>query len=88
MYLFRRIAWRLQSLSEGDLSARARERAAQLAVHADLRLRPPQGFSEQTDAGTANDPKLGRDPRLPRVGAELTRKHKEMSSRPSARTGL
>src|SRR4051794_27612378 len=31
-YLFRRIAWRLQALSEGDLSTRARQRAAQLAA--------------------------------------------------------
>ena len=29
-YLFRRIAWRLQALSEGDLSERARVRAAEL----------------------------------------------------------
>lgn len=75
VYLFRRIAWRLQALSEADLSARARERAAQLAVDADLRLRPPHGFSRQIEAGTADDPKPGRDPRLPAVGAELTRKH-------------
>ena len=46
-YLFRRVAWRLQALSEGDLSARARERAAELAVDADLRLRPPCSFSQR-----------------------------------------
>jgi Protein of unknown function (DUF2924) len=30
-WLIRRIAWRLQALAEGDLSARARQRAAELA---------------------------------------------------------
>src|SRR3977135_4411718 len=43
-HLFRRIAWRLQALSEGDLSQRARERAGMLAVDVDLRLRPSRRF--------------------------------------------
>jgi Protein of unknown function (DUF2924) len=37
-WLIRRIAWRLQVLAEGDLSERVRQRAAQLAQDADLRL--------------------------------------------------
>ena len=36
-HLFRRIAWRLQALAEGDLSERARGRAHQIARDADLR---------------------------------------------------
>lgn len=36
-HLFRRIAWRLQALAEGDLSERARTRAHQIARDADLR---------------------------------------------------
>jgi hypothetical protein len=36
-YLFRRIAWRIQSLAEGDLSERSRRRAEVLAGDADLR---------------------------------------------------
>jgi DUF2924 family protein len=36
-WLVKRIAWRLQSLVEGDLSERA-QRAAELANDADLRL--------------------------------------------------
>jgi hypothetical protein len=75
-YLFRRIAWRLQALNEGDLSARARERAAQLAVDADLRLRPPGSFSKQIEAGQADQLPGRRDARLPRAGTELTRKYK------------
>jgi hypothetical protein len=42
-FLWRRIAWRLQALEEGDLSERARRRAMELAKDADLRIRPPKG---------------------------------------------
>jgi hypothetical protein len=42
-YLVRRIAWRLQARAEGDLSERARKRAAELADDADLRTRAPGG---------------------------------------------
>jgi hypothetical protein len=40
-HLFRRIAWRLQALAEGDLSERARARAQQIARDADLRMLAP-----------------------------------------------
>jgi hypothetical protein len=40
-HLFRSIASRLQALSEGDLSQRARDRARALAVDVDIRLRAP-----------------------------------------------
>ena len=36
-WLIKRIAWRMQALAEGDLSQRARQRAAELAT----RRRPP-----------------------------------------------
>ena len=42
VWLVKRIAWRLQALAEGDLSARAQRRAAELANDADLRLSPPK----------------------------------------------
>src|ERR1700734_1941287 len=61
-HLFRRIAWRLQALSEGDLSQRARDRAAILAVDVDLRLRAPRKFWREL----ATEPRGPvRDPRLP-----------------------
>jgi DUF2924 family protein len=41
-WLVKRIVWRLQALAEGDLSERARRRAAELAQDADLRLSPPR----------------------------------------------
>ena len=41
-WLLKRLAWRLQSLAEGDLSQRARQRAAELANDADLRTTSPR----------------------------------------------
>ena len=41
-YLIRRIIWRMQANEEGGLSDRARRRAAELAIGADVRLTPPR----------------------------------------------
>lgn len=41
-WLVKRIAWRLQANEEGDLSERARRRAAELANDADLRMKAPR----------------------------------------------
>src|SRR5437762_8359751 len=41
-WLLRHVAWRLQALAEGDLSERARQRAAELANDADLRTTVPR----------------------------------------------
>src|SRR3954467_2564281 len=44
-FLFKRLAWRIQSLAEGTLSDRARRRAEELARDADVRTtlpRPPK----------------------------------------------
>src|SRR5580704_478672 len=66
-HLFRRIAWRLQALAEGDLSARARGRAEQIAQDADLRMVAPRDFftvgGERVDTTRANESR--RDTRLP-----------------------
>lgn len=43
-HLFRRIAWRLQALAEGDLSERARGRAQQIVQNASLRTVAPRDF--------------------------------------------
>jgi Ni,Fe-hydrogenase III large subunit len=43
-HLFRRIAWRLQALAEGDLTERARVRANEIAQDADLRKVAPRDF--------------------------------------------
>jgi len=44
-HLFRRIAWRLQALAEGDLTERAMKRANEIAQDADLRMIAPRDFS-------------------------------------------
>src|SRR4051812_44299381 len=45
-WLVKRVAWRLQALAEGDLSERARQRAAELARDADLRILPPRSSGD------------------------------------------
>ena len=79
-HLFRRIAWRLQALAEGDLSERARVRAQQIAQDADLRkVAPPDFFTVggecvQTTRGDRN--RREQDSRLPLPGTLLSRKWK------------
>ena len=77
-YLIRKIAWRIQANAEGDLSERARRRAAELANDADVRLMPPkQGLGVQPALGRRTAPVAGnRDPRLPAVGVAITRRYK------------
>jgi hypothetical protein len=76
-HLFRRIAWRLQALAEGDLSERARDRAREIAQDADLRMIAPRDFFEV--AGEPVQMTRGgrqKDRRLPLPGAMLSRKWK------------
>ena len=78
-WLLRRVAWRLQALAEGDLSDRARRRAAELARDADIRLRPPadRGPALGADVRTVTGKVATRsDDRLPIPGGELTRTFK------------
>jgi len=82
-WLFRRVAWRIQAMAEGDLTNRARERARELARDADLRVRPPHG-SEHAALTARPQPvgplrtlsgrlSLSRDPRVPVPGSVLTK---------------
>jgi Protein of unknown function (DUF2924) len=79
-HLFRRIAWRLQALAEGDLSERARDRARQIVRDADLRAVAPRDFfilgeeRIQTVKGDRN--RRQHDSRLPLPGTLLTREWK------------
>jgi hypothetical protein len=75
-WLVKRIVWRLQALAEGDLSERARRRAAELAQDADLRLNPPrQKTTPVTPPEPVNVP-APVDHRLPPPGTILTRPYK------------
>ena len=72
-WLVRRIAWRVQALAEGDLSERARQRAAELANDADLRLLPPRITKPvPAKARVSTAP----DDRLPMPGTIITRPYK------------
>jgi DUF2924 family protein len=81
-WLIRRIAWRLQALAHGDLTERARQRAAELANDADLRIGPPPApRAPRASAGvipSAPTTSVGaeRDSRLPPPGTVLTRPYK------------
>ena len=80
-WLVKRIAWRLQALAEGDLSERARRRAAELANDADLRRSPPReaGTRRRRRAPVLPGPATTRcrDVRLPRPGTVLTHSYRE-----------
>ena len=77
-WLLKRLAWRLQSLAEGDLSERARQRAAALAHDADLRLSPPRPRSTLPVAAADRPARRPgkRNHRLPPDGTILTRLYK------------
>ncbi len=81
-WLFKRLAWRIQALAEGDLSQRARERAAELANDADLRTTPPRtpradkAPAPAAAASAAAPPPCPADRRLPPPGTVLTRTYK------------
>src|SRR6516164_88655 len=71
-WLIKRIAWRLQALAEGDLSERARRRAAELANDANLRLSRPKARSN-TETSCLPDTARHSDARLPPPGHVLMR---------------
>ena len=84
-YLWRRLAWRVQELAYGGLSARAKARIAELNRDSDLRLLPPRGWDP--GAIVAPVPTSGRgarpvrDPRLPAPGAVITRQYRDQEIR-------
>jgi hypothetical protein len=75
-YLVKRIAWRLQALAEGDLSERARRRAAELACEADLRLSAPATSNIQNLPQQATPPHGGSRHHLPPLGTVIARAYR------------
>jgi hypothetical protein len=74
-WLVKRIAWRMQAVTEGGLSERGQRRAAELADDADLRVSAPRA----PHATTIPNPQRGtKDTRhgLPLPGTILTRPYK------------
>jgi len=74
-WLLKRIIWRIQANAEGDLSARARARAAELARDSDLRLSPPRAMPEPAPTRIASGT-IDLDRRLPPPGTVITRRYK------------
>ncbi|MDZ4689069.1 MAG: DUF2924 domain-containing protein [Planctomycetaceae bacterium] len=72
-FLCKRMAWRIQSLAEGSLSERARQRAMELARDADIRTTVPRLPKAGTTHATVPVPPGSSRNRLPMPGAVLTR---------------
>lgn len=79
-FLFKRIAWRIQSLAEGGLSERAKKRAEELARDADIRTtlpRPPRAQADATGrTRNLTAPRVTAHDRIPIAGTVLTRKYR------------
>ncbi len=84
-YLVRKNAWRIQANAEGDLSERARQRAAELANDADVRVMapktmicPPQTGESVTVTRPVSRGGSGKsvDSRIPPPGTALVREYK------------
>lgn len=80
-FLWKRIAWRLQALEEGDIPERVRRRAAELANDADIRRRAPRNAFADVAAAAHDRTRIesfGRvhDARLPMPGTVLTREYR------------
>lgn len=77
-FLIKRIIWRMQALDEGDLTERAKRRAAELARDADIRVRPPvMPLGDDESNETVEVPfRVPTDQRLPMPGTLLNRKYK------------
>ena len=81
-YLIRKIAWRIQANAWGDLSERARRRAAELADDAEIRviapktlICPPQTGANKSVRRVASAADH-EDHRLPPAGATIVRDYK------------
>ncbi len=79
-WLYRRVAWRIQALAFGGLSERARQRAAELARDADIRVQAPRAIAPQRPTNASNrvltlsgKVVASSDARLPPPGSVLRR---------------
>ena len=75
-FLWKRIAWRIQALAQGDLSERARRRAEELANDADLRVRRPPDRPASPTAPTHTVRVAFQGSHRPMSGTVLVREYK------------
>src|SRR5882724_3975065 len=77
VYLWRRLAWRVQELAYGGLSERAKARISEINREDDLRFLPPRTWAPpMISAHTPTSrqcARVVRDPRLPSPGCVITR---------------
>ena len=76
VWLVKRLAWRLQAQAEGNLSERARRRAAELVADADLRQSAPPAQATTQAPDQPSPLRLPANDHLPRPGTILTRRYK------------
>lgn len=78
-WLIKRIVWRMQSLEEGGLSDRARERAQELAQRSDLRVTAPKDHQPVTETAATTKTvacRIADGSRTPLPGTLITRAYK------------
>ncbi len=77
-YLVKRLCWRIQELTHGGLSDRARARIDELAPDTFTRDRTPRGALDAAVAANSPKPTPGpkRDPRLPSPGTIISRSYR------------
>lgn len=76
-YLIKRIAWRMQANAEGDISERARRRAAELANDADLRVYAPRPRMHVGGGSVSTlQPALSAKAAIPMPGTVIVRQYK------------
>src|SRR5712691_1239037 len=62
VYLWRRLAWRVQELAYGGLSERAKAHLAELSKNDDLRMLPPRRWQPPSGNGGTPAPQATRRP--------------------------
>lgn len=76
-YLHKRLAYRIQEIAEGGLSAKALDQIEALAEKAPIRRRARAGGAKAVEGAAEGDATQGtRDPRLPPAGTILRPKYK------------
>jgi hypothetical protein len=82
-WLIKRIAWRLQANAEGDLSERAKRRAAELANDSDLRVKAPAAPPPRSVTKTVVMPASNG---TPRPGTVISREYKGQTLQVAVKT--
>ena len=76
-HLIRRIAWRLQALKEGDISQRARQRAAELIGYAELEIPAAKLPSKVVPSAPSSSERTATNKRRsPSPGTVISRRYK------------